>query len=344
MTEFKPTRAPRGRLVRLGVVLDTRNAPGRLQEIARMCHVAGIDALWVRDHLAAPDGEPRLEAWTALALAAHHAPGPRIGSMLTIAFRPPATLAAMAGTLDAAIGGRLELGLSAGWVEREHLEFGFDFPDPQVRARRLQRYATILRGLLSGGPVQVSGGGDAGEAELGVASPQPGGPTISVEAITPLQLDVAVSVADDVVIPATAVRDVHAAVQRVRMACERAERDPSSLCVALEVPVSIGRTVTEAHARAEGEPLFRTAGPPSEVGVFGTLEQCQERVIELAHAGVSDLRCVLPNSPDVHDVIAQLTAMNVGSVDVLGPGTPRSKAPDPPQTWGGRSSRPSGPT
>jgi alkanesulfonate monooxygenase SsuD/methylene tetrahydromethanopterin reductase-like flavin-dependent oxidoreductase (luciferase family) len=342
--DFKPTTAPRGRLVRLGVVLDTRNAPGRLREVARMCHVAGIEALWVRDHLAAPDGKPRLEAWTALTLAAAEAARPRMGAMLTLAFRPPATLAAMAGTLDAAIGGRLEIGLSAGWVEREHLAFGFDFPEPEVRARRLERYAAILRGLLSGRSVAVAVAGEAGEAELGVASPQPGGPTISVEAITPLQLDVAANVADDVVIPAAAVRDLDAAMRQVRIACERAERDPSSLGIALEAPVSIGRTHTEAQARAESEPLFRTLGLPSEVGVFGTLERCQERVIELAHAGVSDLRCVLPNSPDVHDVIAQLTAVVVGSVDVLAPGTPKSKSPDPPQTWGGRSSRPSGPT
>ncbi len=308
-----------------------------------MCHVAGIDALWVRDHLAAPDGEPRLEAWTALTLAAADAPRPRVGAMLTAAFRPPATLAAMAGTLDAAIGGRLEIGLSAGWLEREHLEFGFDFPGPEVRARRLQRYAIILRGLLSGDAVAVGGSAEWGEAELGIASPQPGGPTISVEAITTAQMDVAAAVADDVVVPAAAVRDLDATVRQVRVACERAERDPSTLAIALEVPVSIGRTVTEAHARAESEPLFRTLGPPSEVGVFGTLERCQERVIELAHAGVSDLRCVLPNSPDVHDVIAQLTAMVVGSVDVLAPGSPKSKSPDPPATWGGRTSRPPDP-
>jgi len=324
-------------LVRLGVVLDTRNAPGRLREIARMCHVAGIDALWVRDHLSASDGEPRLEAWTALVLAAADAPGPRVGAMLTAAFRPPATLAAMAGTLDAAIGGRLELGLSAGWLEREHLEFGFDFPEPEIRARRLARYAAIVRDLLSGDAVAVGGSTEVGEAELGVASPQPGGPTISVEAITPGLLDVAARVADDVVIPSAAVRDVEAAVAAVRQACEMAERDPRSLGIALEAPVSIGRTHAEAVARAKAEPSFLLTGPSSEVGIFGTLEECQERVIELAHAGVTDLRCVLPNSPDVHDVIAQLTAVAVGSPDVLMPGAPKSKAPDPPETWGGRS-------
>lgn len=343
MTDFRPTRAPRGRLVRLGVVLDTRNATGRLQDMARMCDAAGIDALWVRDHFAASDGEPRLEAWTALTLAALQARRARVGAVLNVAFRPPATLAAMAGTLDAAIGGRLELGLSWGWLERENLTFGFDFPGPEVRARRLQRYAAIIRGLLAGEPMSVGGSEEAGVAELGVASPQRGGPTISVEATTPLQMEVAAAVADDVLIPAAAVRDTVAAVHQVRLACERAERDPASIGVSLEAPVSIGRTVAEAQARVDAESLFETVGPPSQVGVFGTLEQCQERVIELAHAGVTDLRCILPNSPDVHDVIAQLTAMSIGSVDVLSPGTPRSKAPDPPETWGGRTSNPEPP-
>jgi alkanesulfonate monooxygenase SsuD/methylene tetrahydromethanopterin reductase-like flavin-dependent oxidoreductase (luciferase family) len=326
-------------LVRLGVVLDTRNAPNRLREVARMCDGAGIDALWVNDHLAPPHGERRLEAWTALTMAGLETSRSRIGALMNIAFRPPAMLAAMAGTLDAAIEGRLELSLSVGWDQRENVSFGFDFPDPLVRAARLERYAEVVRGLLAGESVAVAGPSDAGEAELGVASPQPGGPRLSVEAITPVQMAVAARMADDVVIPATAVRRVDVAVEMVWAACEQAGREPASLGVSLEIPVSIGRTSAEAQARAEAESLFRTLGSPSEVGVFGTLEQCQERVIQLAHAGVTDLRCVLPNSPDVHDVIAQLTAMSIGTVEVLAPNAPKSKAPDPPETWGGRASR-----
>jgi alkanesulfonate monooxygenase SsuD/methylene tetrahydromethanopterin reductase-like flavin-dependent oxidoreductase (luciferase family) len=246
----------------------------------------------------------------------------------------------MAGTLDAASGGRLELGLSAGWSEREHLEFGFDFPDPETMVRRLERYAGIVHRLLAGEAVAVTGPVESGEAELGVASPQTGGPVLSIEALTPSQMEVAARVADDVMMPAAAVRDIRAAVGAIADACDRVGRDPGTLGIALEVPVSIGRTHAEAQARADAEPLFRTFGPPSEVGVFGTLEECQERVIQLAHAGVTDLRCVLPNSPDVHDVIAQLTAMVMGSVDVLMPNAPRSRAPDPPKTWGGRPIRP----
>lgn len=337
--DFRPTRAPRGRLVRLGVVLDTRNASTRLREVARMCDIAGLDAVWVRDHLVAPNDEPRLEAWTALVLAAVEAPRPRIGAMLTMAFRPPGTLAAMAGTLDSAAGGRLELGLSVGWLEREHLSFGFDFPEPEIRAARLERYADIVRSLLAGDAVTVAGVADVPQAELGVASPQHGGPTISVEAVSAREMEVAAHVADDVVLPAAAIRDLERAVEMVRMACERAERDPSTLGIALELPVSIGRTHAEAQARAEAESLFATVGLPAEVGVFGTLEECQERVITLSHFGVTDLRCVLPNTPDVHDAIAQVTAIAIGSPDVLMPGAPRSKPPDPPVGWGGRSSR-----
>lgn len=304
-----------------------------------MCDGAGIDALWVRDHLAAADGAPRLEAWTALTLAAAEVRRARMGATLNIAFRPPSTLAASAGTLDAAIGGRLELCLSTGWIEREHVAFGFDFPDPEARLRRLEGYAHVVRELLAGRAVAVSGSSQAGQAELGVASPQPDGPTLSIEAITPGQMEAAARLADDVLIPAAAVKDLGQAAAMVRRACGAADRDPSTLGVAMELPVSIGRTHAEAQARADAEPLFQLTGPPTEVGVFGTLEECQDRVIELAHAGVSDLRCVIPNSPDVHDVIAQLTAMAVGTVDVLAPNAPRSKAPDPPKTWGGRPSR-----
>ena len=62
----------------------------------------------------------------------------------------------------------------------------------------------------------------------------------------------------------------------------------------------------------------------------------KERVIELSHAGITDLHCILPNVPDIHDVIAQLTSMVVGNPQSLTPGSPRSKSPDPPDSWGGR--------
>src|SRR6266542_4176496 len=120
----RPTVAPPGRLVRLGVVLDTRNPLERLLEVARMCDRAGIGALWVEDVEEAGvgpapaagvgdagDDAPRLDAWTALALLAGEVRSARIGAVLDAAAWPATRLARMAATLGALTGGRFELTL-----------------------------------------------------------------------------------------------------------------------------------------------------------------------------------------------------------------------------------------
>ena len=96
------------------------------------------------------------------------------------------------------------------------------------------------------------------------------------------------------------------------------------------VAVSIGRTEAEAAARADAYPAFADTGHPREHGLFGTLEQCQDGVIALAHQGVVDVRCLLPDAPDVHDVIAQLTAVAIGSLGTHRPDAARSASPPPP--------------
>jgi hypothetical protein len=167
-------------------------------------------------------------------------------------------------------------------------------------------------------------------------------PTLAVEVGDPERLDRErlawlAGVADDVLVAAADVDRVTEQARALREAFAMAGRDPASLGVAVRLPLSIGRTVAEAAARWDAEPAFADLGPPAQAGVFGTLEHCHERVIALAHAGVTDLRCVLPNAPDVHDVIAQATAMTVGTVAQLAPGAPRSAPPPPPEGWGGRS-------
>jgi alkanesulfonate monooxygenase SsuD/methylene tetrahydromethanopterin reductase-like flavin-dependent oxidoreductase (luciferase family) len=162
------------------------------------------------------------------------------------------------------------------------------------------------------------------------------GVPLSVVVRTAAHVRAGVMIADDLLIPAGPVEEVVALAAQIRAACEAAGRPPHTLGIALEVPVSIGRTDAEAKARVDAEARFAGDGHPERVGIFGTLERCQERVIHFAHAGITDLRCRLPNTPDVHDVIAQLTAMVVGSTDVLAPDAPRSPDPEPPQGWGGR--------
>ena len=78
------------------------------------------------------------------------------------------------------------------------------------------------------------------------------------------------------------------------------------------------------------DPTLPEFGDPGRDGLYGTLADCQARVVELAHAGVVDLRCVVPDVPDVHDLVAQLTAVVVGGPETHRPDAPRSSDPEPP--------------
>jgi hypothetical protein len=157
----------------------------------------------------------------------------------------------------------------------------------------------------------------------------------SLEDIRPL-----LSIVDDVVLPAWQFEDLETIADEARAEAAEIGRDPATLGVAAILPVSIGRTGAEAEVRANADARFRVLGHPRDIGLFGTLEECQDRVIALAHAGITDLRCILPQAPDVHDVIAQLTAVTIGTTDVLVPGSLRSPAPPPPEGWGGRPEQP----
>jgi hypothetical protein len=108
------------------------------------------------------------------------------------------------------------------------------------------------------------------------------------------------------------------------------------LPVAVELSTSIGRTVAEATARLDSDHRLRDRRDPRRGGLFGTLEQCQARVAELARAGVTEVRCWLPDTPDVHDVIAQLSAVKVGALEPTYQGR-HAQPPSPPAGWGGRA-------
>ena len=312
------TVAPPGRLLRLGVVLDTRNPVERLREVARMCDRAGIGALWVEDPRAGGDGSARLEAWMALALVAPDLRRARPGAMLEATRRAPALLAGMAASLAVAAGGRLELTL---------------------RGEGLAGAVAALRAELAAARVPSMVARDRPGPVPEVVAVPPERPTLGVEvpAAGPAELEWAAGVADDVLLPPAPVAATLQAATAARRAAAAAGRDPGQLGIAARLPVSVGRTAAEAQARWDAEPAFAALGRSDQVGIFGTLEQCHERVAALAHAGVTDLRCLLPNTIDVHDVIAQLTAMTVGSVEQLVPGAPRTRVPQPPSGWGGRS-------
>ena len=349
----RPTVAPPGRLVRLGVVLDTRNPIERLLEVARMCDRAGIGALWVEDVQEAGmagDGAARLDAWTALVLLAGEVRRARIGAVLDADAWPAARLARMAATLGALTGGRLELTLrasaagAAGAVEafREALAATTVPAAPAPAAEGAVAGPAVL--LAAGGPAYGAVALPAERPTIGVQTvppggtgPAPGASASEVPGRTATPLGEVIAAADDLVLPTAPLAATQERAAAARQAALGAGRGPGTLGVAARLPVSVGRTSAEAQARWQAEPAFAALGDSEQAGLFGTLEQCHDRVVALAHAGVSDLRCLLPNAIDIHDVIAQLTAMTIGSADKLVPGAPRTRVPEPPAGWGGRS-------
>ncbi len=114
----------------------------------------GWDSLWLPDHLSTPNpnAEPGdfLEAWMALAAMAQLTSRVRLGVLVSSnTFRHPAVLAKMAVTVDHISNGRLDLGVGAGWFEREHQEFGLELPPIGERVSRFAEALALIDEFLT---------------------------------------------------------------------------------------------------------------------------------------------------------------------------------------------------
>jgi len=323
VAEWTGPVVPPGHLVRLGVVLDPRDDPDRRRQVATMCDRAGIDVVWlVEASIHTTSGVPS-SIEEALAVAGPATSRVRLGAMLAAGARPSEAVAARVWSADISLTTRLELGLCAPWNPQR----ATGASEPTETAARIHRAPEGL-----GASNTVSDYAERLRSQLLRSdAPHVRRIPLAVEAAELAEIDAAVRVADTVIVPSATLHDVVAVVGEVRRRCAAAGREPSTLAVAVELPVSIGRTVTEAQARAGMDPWFRETVDRGGTSILGTLEQGQDAVIELAYAGVTDLLCVPPRTADIHDLIAQLTAMVVGTPDALWPGAPRSKPPDPPR-------------
>ncbi len=102
------------------------------------------------------------------------------------------------------------------------------------------------------------------------------------------------------------------------------------------LPASPGRTEAEARARLARDTELEAKAERAPA-LVGTLEQCLESVGVLQAAGMTELRLRLPATPDLADVIAQMSVLGDHSLTRVQPGTPRSQAPNAPAGWGGRT-------
>jgi probable F420-dependent oxidoreductase len=185
-----------GRPLRVGIQLPEVEREVRWPEyvaMARAAEDAGFDSLWLGDHLLYryADGSTRgpWEVWTLLAAIAASTSRIKLGPLVAAtAFHAPAMLAKMAATVDEVSGGRLILGLGAGWNETEFRAFGFPFDN---RISRFEEAFTIIRTLLRDGRIDFDGKFfQARDCELLPRPATPGGPPLMVGSIGPRMLEI----------------------------------------------------------------------------------------------------------------------------------------------------------
>jgi alkanesulfonate monooxygenase SsuD/methylene tetrahydromethanopterin reductase-like flavin-dependent oxidoreductase (luciferase family) len=156
--------------------------------MARAAEDAGFDSIWLGDHLLyeLPNGEVRgpWEVWTALAALACVTERVELGPLVaSTSFHAPAMLAKLAATVDAISGGRLILGLGAGWNRREYTAFGFPY---DRRVSRFEEAFTIIRELVRTGRSDFRGAHyDVADCVLDPRPVRPGGPPLMLGSVSP---------------------------------------------------------------------------------------------------------------------------------------------------------------
>lgn len=118
-------------------------------DAARTIDADRWDSLWVYDHFHTHPGvthESVFDAWMLMAAIATATERVRIGQMCTcVLYRPPSLLAKMAATVDAISKGRLDVGIGAGWSDKEFAAYGYDYPSDRVRLEMLDEAAQVLK-------------------------------------------------------------------------------------------------------------------------------------------------------------------------------------------------------
>ena len=140
---------------------DPRRAWERTVAVAQQAERLGFESIWVFDHFTTepePTDELTFESFTTLAALAAVTQRVRIGQVvICTAFRNPALTAKMIGTMDVISGGRMELGIGAGWKEDEWRAYGYGFPDTKTRLATLADHLEVITRMLAPGHATYAG-------------------------------------------------------------------------------------------------------------------------------------------------------------------------------------------
>ena len=287
------TASPAGRPLKVGFQLPEVEREVRwpeIVELARVGEAVGFDSVWVGDHLLyrseALGARGPWEAWTTLAGLAAATNRITIGPLVACTgFHNPAMLAKMAATVDEISGGRLVLGLGAGWNETEFHAFGFPFDQ---RVSRFKEAFTIIRTLLREGHIDFEGTFYAArDCELLPRPARAGGPQLMIGSVGARMLSITMPHVDawNVWFADTGNRPegVPPLREQVDQACRAVGRDPAeverTVAVLVQLPGGAGRAQGDSTAVA----------PP----VMGPPEAIAEALRGFAREGIGHVQLVI---------------------------------------------------
>jgi F420-dependent oxidoreductase-like protein len=292
-------------------------------ELARLAERAGFEAFFRSDHYRSFPGSsnrPTTDAWTVLAGLARETEKIRLGVLVSpVTFRHPGSFAKVVTTVDEMSGGRVEVGVGAGWNEAEHVALGLAFPPIQERADLMEDELAILHGLweepegwtFEGRQVRVAG---AVFQAKPVQRPHP--PIIVGGEGSPRSLRLAARFADEYNMSSSGPEDCAEAFARLDEDCRKTGRQPSTIARSAMVGLLIGADEAEVTRLAKAQMEMAQAADTDAVAwlearrprwILGTPGQARAMVERFAAAGVQRimLQDLLPRDHGMIELAAR---------------------------------------
>ena len=284
------------------------------QALAHACEAHGIPALFRSDHhlnLDGVDERGSLDAWAVITALAAQTSTLRLGTLVSpVTFRHPSEVAKLAVAADHVSGGRVELGLGAGWNEREHAAYGFPFPELRVRMDMLAEQLEVVHGQWTSSPFSFAGEHYRLEALDAQPRPlqQPHPPLLMGGKAGPRAAALAARWADEYNTAFATLDELLPMKARVDAACEAVGREP--IPFSLMTGVLVGRDRAEYEERRRLLTERRSEAPGGGAWITGTVDEVAEQLGALRDAGVARVMCqhLLHDDLDAVAVIGEVLA------------------------------------
>jgi F420-dependent oxidoreductase-like protein len=269
--------------------------------LAQACERHGVPALFRSDHYLNLSGHPdrgSADAWGTICALGAVTTKLRLGTMVSpTTFRHPSVLAKLVATADQISGGRIELGIGAGWNDREHEAYGFEFPSLRVRMAALEEQLEVITGSWTQAPFSFRGEHYQLESLEALPRPlqTPHPPIIMGGRAAPKGAALAARFASEYNTPLPTLQEAQERRARIAEACELEGRAPIPFSVMTPVVTAssgagLDRRIDRIAAKL-GEDAAAIRKSPPAGWVLGLLDEVAEQLGELERVGVARVMC-----------------------------------------------------